>query len=110
MPTIKQNLAFVSTTDREFVGTVAFKNEKLCLPNGSKVALGIDGSRWVIVFQEAPNKPFTVYEYSADKQTILVDKKYGGPEDIKRVRQLVAYFFENTQIDDVVTIEPGGID
>jgi len=110
MPTIKQNLAFVSRTDREFVGTVAFKNEKLCLPNGSKLALGIDGSRWVIVFQQAPNEPFIVYEYSADKQTVLVDKNVGGPEDIKRVRQLVAYFFDHAQIDDVVTIVPGGID
>jgi len=112
MPTIKQNLSFTNRTDREFVGTVAFRNEKLSLPDGSKVAIGIDGERWVIVYQEAPQSPFVVYEFNANKHTVIVDKKLGEPADVDRVKKIVSYFYENAQIEDVVTIEAeetGGI-
>jgi hypothetical protein len=108
VPTIKQNLSLVTNVDKEFVGTIAFKNEKLSLPDDSKVAIGMDGERWVIVYQEAPHLPFIVCEYNAEKQTVVVDKKPGGPEDIDKVKKIVNYFFEHAEIDDLVTIESEG--
>jgi len=107
MPSISQSLGFVSNTDKEFIGTVTFRNEKLSLPDGSKVAIGIDDGMWVIVFQEANKQPFIVYEYNSSKNTILVDKKVGGQQEIERVVGIVKYFFEQADVDDVVTIEPG---
>jgi len=94
--------------NKEFTGTVAFRNEKLTLPDGSKVAIGIDGERWVIVYQAAPKMPFIVYEVNASRHTVIVDKKAGGVRDYEKVREIINYFFKNAQVDDVVTIEPGG--
>lgn len=109
MPTIKQDISHVASIDREFVGTVAFKNEKLGLPDGSKVAIGMDGSLWVIVYQEAPHMPFVVCEYNAEKNTVVIDKKMGGAGDMDKVKKIVSYFFEQAEIDDLVTIEAGGM-
>lgn len=106
MPSVLQSLSNVPAIDMRFVGTVAFRNEKLTLPDGSKVAIGIDGDIWVIVYQHAPKAPFAVYEYNASKGTVIVDKKPGRAEDMKMVKTIVDYFFENAQIDDLVTIEP----
>lgn len=108
MTSIKQGLSQVSKIDRDFTGTVAFRNDQIALPDGSKVAVGIDGERWVIVHQKAPKAPFVIYEYNADKSTILVDKRNGGPDDIGRVREIINYFFEHAQTEDVVTIESEG--
>lgn len=109
MSSIKQSISQASNINREFVGTVAFRNEKLALPDGSKVAIGIDGERWVIVYQRAPKLPFIIYEYNANSNTVKVDKQAGGSEDIGKVKEIINYFFENTQVEDVVTIEPGGV-
>jgi len=108
MPTIKQELSHVSLTDMEFIGTVALKNDKLSLPDGSKVAIGMDDGRWVIVYQQAPQLPFILYEFNAGRNTVVVDKKPGGARDYEKVHEIVRYFFEQAEIDDVVTIEPGG--
>ena len=108
MPTIKQSLSHITNTDKEFIGTIAFRNEKLCLPDGSKVAIGIDGERWVIVYQEAPHTPFVVCEYNAEKQTALIDKKHVEADTMDRIKNIVAYFFEHAEVDDLVTIESGG--
>lgn len=108
MPTIKQDISHVTSIDKDFIGTVAFKNEKLSLPDGSKVAIGIDGSRWVIVYQEALHTPFVVYEYNAENNTVIIDKKMGGSGDMDKVKKIVNSFFEHAEIDDLVTIESGG--
>ena len=108
MPTIKQSLSHITNIDKEFIGTIAFRNEKLCLPDGSKVAIGIDGERWVIVYQEAPHTPFVVCEYNAEKQTALIDKKHVEADTMDRIKNMVAYFFEHAEVDDLVTIESGG--
>jgi len=108
VPTIKQNISHITNINKEFTGTIAFRNEKLCLPDGSKVAIGIDGERWVIVYQEAPHTPFVVCEYNAEKQTALIDKKHVEAETLDRIKKIVAYFFEHAEVDDLVTIESGG--
>ncbi len=109
MPTISQNLSNVSLVDREFSGTVAFRNEKLTLPDGSKVAIGIDDDLWVIVYQRSANTPFMVYEFNAKKKTVVVDKRPGEAADIQAVRKIINYFFEHADVDDLVTIVAGGI-
>ena len=109
MPTIKQNLGSVQRIEKDFIGTVALRNEKICLQDGSKVAIGMDDGRWVIVYQQAARTNFIIYEFNAEKQTVLVDKKVGGPQDVQRVKEIISYFFENAQVEDLVTIEPGGI-
>lgn len=108
MPTIKQSLSQVTNIDKEFAGTIAFRNEKLSLPDGSKVAVGIDGEIWVIVYQEAPHTPFIVCEYNAETQVLIVDNKKGLEEDLEKVKKIVNYFLEHAEVDDVVTIESGG--
>ena len=107
MPTIRNNISLLTTIDREFVGTVAFKNEKISLPDGSKVAIGMDGSLWVVVYQETPNSPFVVYEFNVEKRSIIIDKKQGGEMDMEKLKKIVDYFYEHAEIDDLVTIEPG---
>jgi len=107
VPTIKQSLSHITNIDNEFIGTIAFRNEKLCLPDGSKVAIGIDGERWVIVYQEAPHTPFVVCEYNAEKRTALIDKKPVEADTMDRIKKIVAYFFEHAEVDDLVTIESG---
>lgn len=107
VPTIKNNLSHINNIDKEFVGTIAFKNEKLSLPDGSKVAIGMDGALWVIVYQETQTAPFVVWEYNAEKNSLVMDKKLGGPEDLERVKKIVDYFFVHAEIEDLVTIESG---
>jgi hypothetical protein len=109
VPTIKQSLSQVTNIDKGFAGTIAFKNETLSLPDGSKVAIGMDGERWVIVFQEAPQMPFVVYEYNAAKRSVVVDKKLGGSEALDKVRKMINYFFSHADVDDLVTIESGAV-
>ena len=106
MPSVNQSLSNISAIDKRFVGTVAFRNEKITLPDGSKVAIGIDGEIWVIVYQHAPKTPFIVYEYNAAKGTIIVDKVPGRHEDMAKMKVIIDYFFGNAQVDDLVTIEP----
>jgi hypothetical protein len=106
MPSIHQGLSHISSIDQEFVGTVALRNEKLTLPDGSKVAIGIDGDHWVIVYQNAPGERFVMYEFNASKKTVIVDKKPGSQDDIRSVKRIVNYFFESADMDDVVTIKP----
>lgn len=108
MPTIRNDLSQVKNIDKEFVGTIAFKNEKLSLPDGSKVAIGMDGEYWVIVYQESSSAPFVICEYNADKDSLIVDKKAGSSKDKDKVKKIVDYFFEHAEIDDLVTIESGG--
>ena len=109
MPTISQNLSNVSLVDKEFLGTVAFRNEKLTLPDGSKVAIGMDGDLWVIVYQKTSNMPFVVYEFNAKRRTVIVDKKPGEAKDIEAVRGIINYFFKNAEVDDLVTIVAEGL-
>jgi hypothetical protein len=105
MSTIQQNLSAVKKHDRRFAGTIAFRNEKLTLPDGSKVAIGIDSERWVVLYQKTPATPFVIYEYNADTHLLFVDKKQGGDEDYRLLSKIVNYFFSHADVSDVVTIE-----
>jgi|WetSurMetagenome_2_1015567.scaffolds.fasta_scaffold423600_1 hypothetical protein len=107
MPSIKQCLSLINTIDREFAGTVAFKNDKLTLPDGSKVALGMDRELWVLVYQKFSGENITVYEFNTKTGSVLVDKKLGTEKDKKFVKDVIKNFFEHADMDDVVTICAG---
>ena len=92
--------------DRAFVGTIAFRNEELTLPDGSKMALGIDGGHWVLVYQQSAGATFQVFEYDQPDKKIVVDKKAGSAEDIKAFKKLIGYMFSHTDTDDLVTLLP----
>jgi hypothetical protein len=96
----------VDLPDRNFVGTIAFRSEELTLPDGSKMALGIDGGHWVLVYQKGAGSAFQVFEYDQPSRNILVDKKAGSAEEIKTFKQLLAYLFANAEVDDLVTLLP----
>jgi hypothetical protein len=96
----------VNFEDKNFDGTVALRNEQLTLPDGSKAALGIDGDHWVLVYQKGGGAPFQVFEYDRKEQKIVLDKKPGGPAEAKTFRRIVAYFFQNAEVEDLVTILP----
>jgi len=92
--------------DRQFVGTIAFRNDEIFLPDGSSMALGIDGGHWVLVYQRGRGVHFTVYEYDSNKQALRVDKKPGSDEDYKEMKKLIGYFFSHARTEDLITIIP----
>ena len=92
--------------DRSFVGTLTFRNEELTLPDGSKIALGIDDGRWILVYQTGAGASFKVFEYDSHEKKIVVDKKPGTGDDIKQFKKLISYFFVSANIEDLVTLLP----
>ena len=92
--------------DRNFVGTITFRSEELTLPDGSKMALGIDGGHWVLVYQPGAGSSFQVFEYDQPNRKIIVDKKNGSVDDIKTFKKLVGYMFAHADTDDLVTLLP----
>ena len=106
MPKLADYLSKVDFLDKHFVGTIALRHEELILPDGSKMALGIDGGHWVLVYQKQAAAPFRVFEYDQRAQKIFLDKKPGGELEIKQFKQLIGYFLQEAQVDDLVTILP----
>jgi hypothetical protein len=92
--------------DKNFIGTVAFRNEELTLPDGSKMALGIDGGHWVLVYQKEAGSTFQVLEYDRHSGKIVVDKKSGDDGDLRLFKKLIGYMFANADVDDLVTLLP----
>ncbi|HVN67384.1 MAG TPA: hypothetical protein VMT55_03355 [Candidatus Sulfotelmatobacter sp.] len=106
MTRLGKYLETVDTLNQKFVGTIAFRNEELTLPDGSKLALGVDTGHWVMVYQEQPGAHFQIIEYDQYARKIVIDKKIGGEEELKIFKQRLRYFFEHARVDDLVTIMP----
>lgn len=92
--------------DEKFVGTIAFRSEELTLPDNSKMALGIDGAHWVLVYQQEPKAPFHVFECDWQAKKIMVDKKVGSQKELGEFKALVKYFLKHAAVEDLVTIFP----
>lgn len=103
---IAELLDNVEAVDRDFIGTIAFRNEELTLPDGSKVALGLDDGHWVLVYQSKSGAPFEVLDYNAHDRKLFVDKKIGGEKELARFRKIARYFMGHAQTTDLVTILP----
>ena len=87
---------------------MAFRNEEITLPDGSKMALGIDGGHWVLIYQKEAKADFRVFKYDQNEGKIIVDQKAGGKEEIKLFKEHLGYFFKHAQVEDLVTILPTG--
>ncbi|MFC1540461.1 hypothetical protein ACFL4J_00300 [Candidatus Margulisiibacteriota bacterium] len=99
-------MAKVDLLDRQFMGTVAFRSEEFTLPDGSKMALGIDDGHWVLIYQGTAHAHFHVYKYDQEESKIYVDQKTGGKEEIKIFKKYLAYFFKHASVEDLVTLIP----
>lgn len=106
MTIVKARLSSVSIEDRNFVGTVAFKSEQVSLPDGSKMALGIDDGIWVLIHEKPQRGRITCYEYDNHEGKLLIDKKQCGREMLAEMCRLINYFIENAHEEDLVTIFP----
>ncbi|OGC21901.1 hypothetical protein A2291_05715 [candidate division WOR-1 bacterium RIFOXYB2_FULL_42_35] len=106
MTKISNYIERFETIDENFVGTIAFRSEEIALPNESKMALGIDGSHWVLVYQKEPKATFQVFECDWHAKKILVDKKAGGEKELILFKKLVKYFLRNATVEDLITIFP----
>ncbi|KPJ66728.1 hypothetical protein AMJ44_07915 [candidate division WOR-1 bacterium DG_54_3] len=106
MPALSKYLDRVDFQDKQFVGTITLKSEEIALPDGSKMALGIDDGLWMLVYQKAPHAPFKAFKYIQPENKILVDQKPGGEGDLKDFKKLVKYFFTHAKVEDLVTLLP----
>lgn len=98
----------INFLDQHFVGTVALKNEELTLPNGSKMALGIDDGHWVLIYQSSKTYALDVYKYDNHEKKIFIDEKQGKDADLAKFKELLNYFFEHARTEDLVTLLPPG--
>jgi hypothetical protein len=106
MSQLNKYLEKIDFQDKQFVGTITLKSEEITLPNGSKMALGIDDGLWMLVYQKAPHAPFKAFKYNQHENKILVDQKPGGEEDLKDFKKLIKYFFAHAKVEDLVTLLP----
>ncbi len=106
MPILNKYLERVSFQNKEFIGTIAFKSEEITLPDGSKMALGIDDGIWLLICQKPAEPHIKVFKYDQQEQKIIVDQKASGEKDIIEFKKLLKYFFSNARVEDLVTILP----
>lgn len=86
------------------MGTITLRSEEIRLPDGSKMALGIDGGHWILVYQK--DKAFKVYKYDHDEKKLDVDQKAGREKDLLDFKSHIEYFFSHVQTQDLVTLLP----
>jgi hypothetical protein len=111
MPKLSEYLGDVIFRDHDFIGTIAFRDDKIALPDGSKMALGIDDGHWVLIYQERAGAHFKVFEYDQLQKQMFVDRKPGDHQDLRRFKQYLKNFYAQAEVDDLVTIlPPGGVD
>lgn len=106
MTRLAKYLENIDFQDEKFIGTIAFRSEEFTLPDGSKMALGVDDGHWVLVYQEKAGSPFRVFECDWRQRKIVVDKKAGGENEFMLFKKLIAYLFSEVNVDDLVTILP----
>jgi hypothetical protein len=106
MSAIIKYLDKIDFQDQHFVGTITFKSEEIALPDESKMALGIDGGHWVLVYQRSPHGPFQMFKYDQREEKIFVDQKPGGAEEIKVFKKHLGYFLGHAEVEDLVTLLP----
>jgi hypothetical protein len=106
MSTIIKYLNKVDLQDQHFVGTITLKSEEIALPDGSKMALGIDDGHWVLVYQKSAHAPFQTFKYDQREEKIFMDQKPGGAEEIRVFKKHLGYFLGHAEIEDLVTLLP----
>lgn len=109
MALVNQSLGQINFQDKHFVGAVTFKNEELTLPNGTKMALGIDDGHWVLIFEQPAKHKMKVYKYDNHEKKLMVDQKKGSHEDLEEFKEQLEYFFSHARTEDLVTLLPPGV-
>lgn len=109
MGLLNQHLEHINFLDKHFIGTVALKNEEIALPDGSKMALGIDDGHWVLIYEKPPKQHFKVFKYDNHEKKLMVDQKNGGSKDLEEFKKHLAYFFDHVRTEDLVTLLPPGV-
>ncbi len=109
MALLNQHLEHINFQDKHFIGTVALKNEELALPDGSKMALGIDDGHWVLIYEKPPKQHLKVFKYDNHEKRLMVDQKNGSPADLEEFKALLDYFFSHARTEDLVTLLPPGV-
>ena len=106
MPNILQYIEKIEHLDKQFIGTIALKSEEITLPDGSKMALGMDDGHWVLVYQKGSHEPFRVYKYNQHEKQVMVDQKQGDKKALKTFKKHLGYFLANASVEDLVTFIP----
>jgi len=106
MAKLAEYLEKINFEDKNFMGTIALRSEEITLPDGSKIALGIDDGHWVLVYQEGAGMPFKVFEYDQHTKKIHLDTKPVEGEEFQQFKKLVNYFVASARTEDLVTILP----
>ena len=106
MAVVAHTLEAIVNHDFNFVGTIAFRNEEVTLPDGSKMALGIDGAHWVLIHQQPNGQRCTAYNYDHDAKKISIDQNVGGTKEVAEFKKLLGYFFAHAKTEDLVTLLP----
>jgi len=106
MPTIDKYLEKVDFYSKQFIGTITFRSEEIALPDGSRMALGIDGEHWVLVYQKGSHTHFKVFNYNHHENKIFIDQKPGGEKNLKTFKEHIKYFFAHAKAAELVTLLP----
>lgn len=106
MSSIIKSLDKVSALDKNFIGTITFRSEEITLPDGSKMALGIDDGHWVLVYQKSARGNFVVFNYVQADKKLTLDQKPGSAEDLKIFNNHLNYFLSHANVNDLVTLVP----
>ena len=108
MPTINKHLEKVSFHDKQFIGTITFRSEDVSLPDGSKIALGIDDGHWVLIYQPPAGQRISVYKYDRHENKLMIDQRSGGEKELADFLAHLKYFFDHAKTEDLVTLLPPG--
>jgi hypothetical protein len=106
MSTIKTYIENVNFQDKQFIGTIAFRNEEITLPDKSKIAVGMDDGHWILIYQKAPGVNFKFFSYDSHTKKLYVDQKLGTKEQYDFFKERFNYFMTHARVDDLVTILP----
>jgi hypothetical protein len=108
MSSLSKQLERINFQDKHFIGTVAFKNEERTLPDGSKIALGIDDGHWVLIHQPPAGQRIAVYKYDRHENKLMIDERSGGEKELADFLAHLKYFFDHAKTEDLVTLLPPG--
>ena len=103
---IRDCLSLSGLRERDFNGTVTFRDDHTTLPDGSKMSLGIERGRWVVLIQGSSHQHIRCYMYNAENGHIEVDGVPGTIGDVSAMMKHIEYFLEHVRTEDLVTIPP----
>ncbi|MFA4858364.1 MAG: hypothetical protein WC901_02100 [Candidatus Margulisiibacteriota bacterium] len=106
MSTIKNYIEKINYFDKQFVGTIAFRNEEITLPDNSKIAVGIDDGHWILIYQRGSGERFRVFSYDSHASKLYVDQKLGTEEEYAFFKERFNYFMAHARVDELVSILP----